>query len=95
MKLPGGPKPLPRVLCRGWRSSTGVQVRCIVGYVQAGEPGGEVIPGGRCLLCSEFNHRAAEIRVVREMRAIERRAKQPHEINPMTDQDWEGFRDGE
>ncbi len=61
---------------------------CLVGYVQAGEPGGEVIPGGQCSACGHNEHKADERRRIRNLRDVQRWAREPHEVKKMTDEDW-------
>lgn len=67
--------PLPRVLCGGWKSSTGVPIRCVSPVIQQGEEGGEV-RYGLCALCLAHGKRASEAKWRREGRKLLRdRAK--------------------
>jgi hypothetical protein len=63
-----------------------------MGYVQAGEPGGEVIPGGQCVTCGAQDKKAQETRWIRNARAVQRKFAEPHEVREMTDEDWESFK---
>jgi hypothetical protein len=65
-----------------------------VGYVQAGEPGGEVIPGGQCVTCGAQDKKAQETRRIRNARDVARRAREPHEVREMTDEDWADLQRG-
>ena len=62
-------KPLPRVLCGGWKNSHGQHIRCVSPVIQTGEPGGEE-RYGLCALCLGWGKRAAERKWQRESREL-------------------------
>lgn len=62
--------PLPRVLCRGWRSSTGAVMPCHQPEMQPGEPGGKFVFDAQCKLCGALNATASEARWQREDRKL-------------------------
>ena len=67
---------LPRVLCRGFLSSTGVHMACVHPVIQPGELGGRVIENGQCSLCAALHARATEATQRRtEQRTARRAAK--------------------
>lgn len=67
--------PLPRVLCRGWRSSTGRMMPCASPVMQEGEEGGRVVVDAQCKLCGALNATASEARWQREGRKLLRDRK--------------------
>ena len=85
-------KPLPSVVCRGWFSSTGVQMSCAKPIIQPGEEGGEVIQG-QCRLCMDLNCRASEILYRREYAAVQRR-KATGRCKSSGMDPFRGFREG-
>jgi len=86
--------PLPRVLCRGWLSSTGVRFHCAQPVMQPGQPGGKVIEGAQCALCGALNARATETLLVRSQRRTRRRAagKEPYSAGITPGDPFQGFR---
>jgi hypothetical protein len=44
---------------------------------------------GICPTCLDYQRCRDEVKRVREARAVERRAREPHAIREMTEQDWE------
>jgi len=84
--------PLPRVLCRGWLSSTGVRFHCAQPVMQPGEPGGKVIDGAQCALCGALNARATEVCQVRTARRTARRAAKGYGPAPEGVDVFKGFR---
>lgn len=80
----------PRVLCRGWKSSTGMHVYCVSPVIEQGEPGGPVIEDGLCSLCLAHQERAYRLKWHREgKRLLRERAKG---YGPQTGDAFQGFR---
>lgn len=73
--------PLPRVLCRGFRSSTGVHFRCLAPVMQPGEPGGAE-ESGQCATCRAQEETAWQKRRVREGRKLLRDKARGYHLDP-------------
>ena len=80
--------PLPRVMCRGWESSTGVHIRCVMPIIQTGEPGGEE-RYGLCALCYQNGKRAQDMKWRREGRTLLLNRKRGY--GPATGDPFAGF----
>ena len=50
---------------------------------------------GFCGLCGKNRSDAAKKKYARDAKAVARRAARPHTVEPMTEKDWDVFRDGE
>lgn len=88
-----GHVPAPRVVCRGWETSRGVRMACLLPYIQPGHPGaGEVV--GQCATCGEQERRARVVRRFREQRAFERRRERGYGPAPAGTDPFRGFREG-
>jgi len=85
---------LPRVLCRGWRSSTGVAFRCAKPCIQPGEPGGRVEAGWQCALCGALEAKANATRWARECRRTAARAAKGYGGPAEGEDIWRGFKEG-
>jgi hypothetical protein len=87
-------KPRTRVLCRGWKSSTGVPMGCAKPVMQEGEPGAEV-EQGQCRVCAEMQRQAQVRRQVRAERQVRRNAARGYGGPAPGEDIWKGFREEE
>ncbi|MGE5747318.1 MAG: hypothetical protein ACM33U_08655 [Solirubrobacterales bacterium] len=87
-------QPWPRIVCRGYTTASGAPIRCLDPILQQGDPGGQEIKS-RCRVCAEMQRQADAQRYTRNARMVERRAREPHEVRKMTDEDWSDLARGE
>ena len=85
--------PLPRVLCRGFLSSTGVRIRCMDPVIHQGGIGGKQ-ESGQCSLCMAHQVRANEMRWQREGRRLLRDRAKGYGAPAEGVDVWAGFREG-
>ena len=81
----------PRLVCKGWLSSTGAWLRCLDPLMQPGEPGGRTVEG-QCSLCMALHCRATEATLRRNARRTERRAATGNLTAPLPSDPFNNFR---